>query len=350
MTQSLNALFSSETSPNPADLLAFRLLCDSLFFYTLPSGTEEQEMEGGYTPVRLPAEEQARFLSLAQELKGHEAEFHGGLLASLSAEYKDRDEASVGSLAASLRSGAQASQPQKNMAESLWQAMLILKLAEMFREEEREITQGFMAISGKEAELFAAIRGDGEEEDEEEEQTLRELAAARAPSGPTININRLARAWGRLYTRDAKATEIALLVTTHEELQGLLADRYEALTGKLPKPLVSLVLPGHTESEDDADLAKKFRSTTEASRGHFNRLLLGIAASGTISSEQLAELQGAGNELNRTALPFLQGNPTEKALHLFAYEGTSMVELFADLCGEPQKGTTATTGLLAVLS
>ena len=349
MTQSLNALFSLETSPHPADLLAFRLLCDSLFFYALPGKTEEQEMEGGYTPVHLSAAEQTRFQSLAQELKGHEAEFHGGLLASLSAGYNDRDEASVGSLVSSLRSDAKAAQPQKTTDEALWQAMLILKLAEMFREESREIAQGFLAISDREAELFAAIRGDEEEEDEEEEQALRALAAATAMGGPTINLNRLARAWGHLYLRDTRTREFPLLATTNAELQGVLAEGYEARTGRPPTPLISLALPSHTECEEDAGLADKFRAATVASRGDFSRVLLGIAASGTISAEQLAELQAAGNELNRAALPFLQDRRAEKTMHIYAYEGTSLVELFADLCGEPQKAAATSTGLLAVL-
>lgn len=351
MTQSLNALFSPETSPHPADLLAFRLLCDALFFYALPGATEDREMEGGYTPVQLSGEEQARFQSLAQELKGHEAEFHGGLLASLSAGYNDRDEASVGSLISSLRSGAQARQPQKTTDESLWQAMLILKLAEMFREEEREIAQGFLAISGREAELFAAIRGDEAEDagDEEEEQALRALAAATTPGSPAINLTRLARAWGRLYLRDARAAEFPLLAATQEELQGVLAERYEALTGKLSKQLISLALPNLTERDGDTALVEKFRAATEASRGHFTRLLLGVGASANISAEQLTELQEAGNELNRAALPFLQGSSAEKTMHIYAYEGTSLGELFADLCGEPQKTTTTATGILAVL-
>ncbi|MFH1019688.1 MAG: hypothetical protein V1782_03610 [Pseudomonadota bacterium] len=358
MTQSLTALFSPETSPHPADLQPFLLLCEALFFYTLPGKAEQQGVWTGYTPVHLSGDEQARFQSLSQELKGHEAEFHGGLLASLSAGHGDRDEASIGSLASCLRSGKKASQPQKSEDEILWQAMLILQLAEMFREEEREIAQGFLAVSGKEAELFAALRGEGAgagegEGDEEEEQALRELAAARPPGGPAINLPRLAKAWGHLYTRDTRGAEFPLLVTTHEELQGLLAEAYEALRGMVPRLLVSLALPVQTQNPEDLALAEEFRMGTGASREQFNRLLLGIAASGTISAGQLTELKEAGNDLNRAALPFLKGNPAEKTMRFYAYEGAALRDLFAGLAGtpiaEPQK-TSATTGLLAVLN
>ena len=357
MTQSLTALFSPETSPHPADLQPFRLLCDALFFYALPSENTTQpghEDSGtGYTPVRLSGEEQARFQSLAQELKGHEAEFHGGLLASLSAGHGDRDEASVGSLASRLRSAAKPADPQKAKDEALWRAMLILKLAEMYREEEREIAQGFTAVSGKEAELFAAIRGgeaEEEEGDEEEVQALQELAAATTLRGPALNLARLAKAWGHLYTRDTKATEIPLLVTTHEELQGLLAEEYETLSGSAPRQLVSLALPSQTESAEYGTLVEKFAAATRTSKEHFNRLLIDIAASGTVSPELLAELQGAGNDLNRAALPFLKGSPNEKAMRFYAYEGASLIDLFANLCGESRTATVTTTGLLAVLS
>ena len=353
MTQSLTALFSPETNPHPADLQPFRLLCDALFFYALPGKAEQQGLATGYTPVHLSGDEEARFQSLAQELKGHEAEFHGGLLASLSAGHGDRDEASVGSLASRLRSGKEAAQPQKSEDEILWQAMLILKLAEMFREEEREIAKGFLAISGKEAELFAALRGEEAEEDEgdeEEVEALRELAAARPPGGPTINLTRLVKAWGRLYLRDTRAAEFPLLVTDQEELQGLLAETYEALTGRLPRQLVSLTLPSQPENEAEGALAEKFSAAAGAAREHFNGMLLGIAASATISAEGLTELQGTGNELNRAALPLLGGGPNEKSIRFYAYEGASLIDLFAGLCGEPRKATGAATGLLAVLS
>jgi hypothetical protein len=79
-------------------------------------------------------------------------------------------------------------------------------------------------------------------------------------------------------------------------------------------------------------------------------MLLGIAASATISAERLTELQEAGNELNRATLPFLEGGPSEKSIRFYAYEGASLIDLFANLCGEPQKATGAATGLLAVLS
>ncbi|MFA6498807.1 MAG: hypothetical protein WC256_01795 [Desulfurivibrionaceae bacterium] len=356
MTQSLTALFSPETSPLPTDLQPFRLLCDALFFYALPGKAEQQELWTGYTPVHLSGEDQARFQSLAHELKGHEAEFHGGLLASLSAGHGDRDEASAGSLASRLRSGANPDDPQKTADGALWRAMLILKLAEMYREEEREITQGFTAVSGKEAEIFAAIRGgetEEEEGDEEEIQTLQEFAAATTLRGPTLNLTRLAKAWGHLYTRDTKAAKIPLLVTTNEELQVLLAEAYETLTGRLPRQLTSLALPTQTESAEYGALVEKFEASAGTSREHFNRLLIEIAASGTISAELLAELHGAGNDLNRAALPFQKGSSNEKAMHFYAYEGTSLIDLFASLTGtpiaEPQKASTA-TGLLAVLS
>ncbi|MFA7382032.1 MAG: hypothetical protein WC001_01135 [Desulfurivibrionaceae bacterium] len=347
MTQSLTALFCPETSPDPAELLPFRLLCDSLFFYILPDKGDQQEPGPGYTPVRLSEKDQARFQSLIRELKGHEAEFHGGLLASLSAEYGDRDEASSGALASRLRSGKKISPPQKSENEILWQAMLLLKLAEMFREEEQEIAQGFMAVSGKEAELFAAIHGEEAEEgeeDEEENQALQELAATAGRGGPTININRLARAWGRLFLRDAKAAAFPLLVTTHQELHDLLAEAYEALIGRPPRQLLSLALPARI------DLTEKFLTATGASREHFKRLLMAVAASGTISAELLAELQGAGNDLNRAALPFLQSCPAKKVMRFYACEGTSLVDLFAGLEGEMHPGTTTTTGLLAVFN
>lgn len=367
MTQSLNALFSPETSPHTTDLQAFRFLTDSLFFYALPersaplsdNKTGEDELWTGYTPVRLSEDEQARFIALTHELRGHEGEFHAGLLASLSAGNNDREEASAGSLASSLRSGAKAAPPQKSDDEErLWQAMLILKLAEMYREKEREITKEFMAVSDKEAELFAAVRGEEnpeeEETDEKDEETLRLLAAAKTLRSPSINLPRLAKAWGHLYLRDTKAAAIPLLATTHEDLQGLLAEAYGALSGRLPRQLARLVLPSQTHSPEAENLVKKFRDETGSFREHFNGVLVEIAASGSISTRQLEELQRTANGLNLAALPYLKKSPADKGLTFFAFEGTSLKDIFAWLCdapsAEPRQSSAGSTGLLAVLS
>ncbi len=350
----VSALFSPQTNPSPADLRTFRLLCDSLFFYTLSDMPEQQKMWTGYTPGLLSQKEQTRFQSLVQEIKGHEAEFHKGFLASLSTDHGDRDEASVGVLASSLRSGPKPADPQQAEDKTLWQAMLILKLAEMHREEENEINQEFLVVSDKEAALFAAILGEGTKEegmDEEETLALRELAATTTPRASSLNLTRLIKAWGQLYTRDPRATDIPLLVTTQAELPDLMAEEYEMLTGQLPRKLVSLILPTPEKSEEYAAWVEKFRTDTEVIREHFNRLLLDIAASGTSSTDRLTELQGAGNDLNRLSLPFLQGNPS-KSIHFYAYEGVSLTNLFRSLIGtplsEPQKNQAA-TGLLAVL-
>lgn len=352
MTQ-VNALFSPETSPYVAELQPFRLLCDTISFYILPGASEEREIQRGYEPVRLSPEEQTRFQSLIKELKGHEAEFHGGLLASLSAAHGDRDEASVGALISTLRLGTKNTPKQKLGNEGLWQAMLILQLAEMFREEEREISRGFLDISGKEAELFAALRGEEEQEvDEEAKEALREFTSVTTPGGPTINLLRMVKAWGSLYLLDLRAAEFPLLVTTSEELGAQLAEMHEKLTGGLPVQLVSLVLPTQAVGEDYAVLTKNFRAATEDAREHFNRALLEIAASGTISAGSLTELQEAGNNLNQVALPLLQNGSTKKTLRFYAYEGSTLTELFAGLCGgtAPPKGPAAVSGLLAVLA
>lgn len=351
MTQ-VNALFSPETSPYAAELQPFRLLCDTLSFYILPGAGEEREIQGGYEPVRLSPEEQTRFQSLVKELNGHEAEFHGGLLASLSAAHGDRDEASVGALIPALRLGTKNAPKQKPLNDGLWQAMLILQLAEMFREEEREIARGFLDVSGKEAELFAALRGEAEQEvDEEAKEALREFASVTTPGGPTINLLRMIKAWGRLYLLDLKAAEFPLLVTTSEELGAQLAEMHEKLTGKLPVQLLSFVLPTQAVGEDYAALTKNFRAATEDTREHFNRALLEIAASEAISAESLTELQEAGNNLNQAALPLLQNGSATKTLRFYAYEGSMLTELFAGLCGgvTPPKAPVAASGVLAVL-
>jgi len=330
MTQ-YQALLFPVTAPQASETWPLALIFDRLVHYRLPGSPAYGQGESsgfyfGREPVGLSVEDQARFRALVKELAGNEAEFSGGLLASFAVGRADRQEASVQALAASLRSGQGTPKPELSVQQALWQGMLVLKLAEMLREKEREISRELMRISRREAGLFAAIRGEDEELDEEEAVAMRELGAAAEPGASAIRPEMPARAWGRLYLADPEAAAIPILAAIGTEAAALLAGACESLTGQAPLELARLVLPGL--AGDDVELAtvKSFRAESVSLREEFIRALIEAAAGDPLA--------GPAKKLEEMLSPLTRKAKATKTLRFYACPGLSLSALVAGLTGE----------------
>ena len=137
----LNGLYFPALRPAPAFSSALTDLVDRLFCYTK---VEDCEPVPG-CEVRAVAPlgpDRERFLSLLKEMTGREAEYFKGQLAAAFGAGRDRDEASGWNLAAALKRDNSVKEPppgKKSGYERLWQARLVLELAERVSAAEMEI-------------------------------------------------------------------------------------------------------------------------------------------------------------------------------------------------------------------
>lgn len=333
MTQQLGALLFPETSPQPGEFWPLALVFDQIAHYGLPGNLSPAEaVDSGFfrklEPIGLPEGDLVRFLAMSSELKGNEAEFCRGMLASLSGV--DFQEDSVQSLAESLRSDLAGHAPGNGKGKGLWQALLLLKLAEMLREQEREIACEFMAVSRLEAGVVAAIRGESEELDEEEKVALRRLTGPAAPRGFVPNQVMLTRAWSRLYLDDPEAGAFPVLATVDPECASLLAEAGERLSGQGPQEIARLILPSGSANERLA-VVENFRDRAGEARGKFALALLSFAA-GEAGRPALDE---AAQGLNLALASSRQGEEgLGKTLVFYACHGLSLSDLVAGFNGK----------------
>jgi len=361
----LNALYFPDTLPRREDLSSFLPVCDTISFYALPTAgpppslcpPSEHERCAGYCPVAMAADELLRFQHLVKEIQGREEEFYNGLLSSFSPGNRRRDEDSAWSLRAVLRAGGKEKSSAAAEQETVWRSMLVLQLAEMLALKEQEITRSLTAISGQEAELLAAIRGEDDDEEEGPESGLALPGADDALSRPAVRPERLARAWGNLYLRDARAGQTQLLAATGNEMLGLLADAHEGLGGGAPEKLAVLSLPSGTDMTACLAAGEEKSIPTLGETGKRFRELLGeIAASPLLPAALRRELEKTAMEINRAVLPDRKNSPLVRTLTLYAFEGQSCLRLFARLCNSPAPDADAgdlpgpATGILAVLT
>ncbi|MCF6290561.1 MAG: hypothetical protein L3J03_06165 [Desulfobacterales bacterium] len=190
-----------------------------------------------YPPAPL-GNELDRFHGLIRELEQHKQGRAGQLgtlaLAVLSTALAgDRDEASSTRLRAALTRS-----PDKVVSArqgELWQARVLLRLAETLDREEQEIAAGLTAVAGSERDLLDALRGRAGEDDRE----WREPALVT----PGAVVRQRVKAFARLYLADTDPEQPQVLATGRFEAADPLLAAYEKLRNDPPVLRFTLPLP-----------------------------------------------------------------------------------------------------------
>lgn len=341
------ALFCPETLPLAQDCRALLFFADQARYYRplaaepLPpelAALAENRLCTGYSPVDLGTH-QGRFQQLAGELKKNGGEFYGGLLGTFSAPFRQRpDEAAVWSLIAGMRQKNEQATADQEL-ETTWNALLLLKLAELHQAEEREIAAQLEELSSKEAELFGELTGD-------EELAAPFVSPVAADSEPVRQFNqeRLLRAWGQLFLRDTVENLPLLLVTTRAETAMLLLDIAGGRGDGVPVPILTLPMP---LAAADSFVAHRLAWQQAASSllAEIHGTLNTFATAGTLDTDRLRLLQDKWQQA-------LESGQPRKHLTITALPNVSLAELFGRLTKTTtnKKGHGAYAhGLLALL-
>ncbi|HET97214.1 MAG TPA: hypothetical protein ENN98_00630 [Desulfurivibrio alkaliphilus] len=202
-----------------------------------PTPWAELEANGRLEFVQPLAADQldlGRLHQLLGELEGRSGQdaalFVQGILAQLSAGGQETASELVPPLL-----GWHEDRAAREEEETLWRALLLLKLAELQERREQELTMELQELEARRAALFRQLQGDEE----------KRVSSARAMTSPAVSPNRnsarLLRAWGQLFLRDQGGTE--LLVSADPEAVALLLEGYGSAAGQEPLPLGDLPLP-----------------------------------------------------------------------------------------------------------
>ena len=208
MTQ-LTALYFPDTEISIETVAQELLFFEKIIYYRpVENGEAKEEVPDadtlchGYAPVPF-GEDLDRFKSLLKDLKGHENEFYSGQLSAMApGQMGKQDKTSVTDLISTITKSVDPGKQTLKDKETLWQARLLLKLAEIMAREERELQEELDAITEKEKKLFDALKGD-----EDIVGTFgRPISAARQIH---VKPETILKAWGHLFLADKKNT------TTH---------------------------------------------------------------------------------------------------------------------------------------
>ena len=380
-----SALFIPETEPAIHDITKLLLFFNSLTYYK-PTETNTENLIvdnlfrnlcNGYTPAPLH-EDLNRFNRLVHEMENSRPEDLVRLFSSAQSpiatgQIRDRDEASAGSVVSAL----QKDNDKTNNAryrERLWQARLILKLAEILDRTENEVTQGMARISIDEQKIFNSLEGlNGAESansrlspDFEEfvypEEKIK-YSAGYSPTGSSLLIPIRLKAWAELFLADSSQNRPFILVAPNTENGNTILDRFENTWRSLPQKLFSLSIPnvpelGISDSVDEQFISSRMKLFLEAKENleFFENFLRETAQSHTTSLDReknmhiLAEHAAAWEKSIKFYFPF----PTAayRKLVFYSFPGVTTAKLLQRLFqleSSSAAGPRYVTSILAIM-
>jgi hypothetical protein len=346
--QKLTSLYFPETIAQYPDFRQLLLFVDSIKQY-LPSEDsitpESPLVKAGlleqHTPVPF-GDDLPNFQRLMKDMRGHGNEFYGNYLSSLSAASSiDVDEASVWQLISQMNT------EKKNIdtnshKDTLLQARLLLKLAEVRATDEQELLEKMSDLNGRKDKLFSALKGEGEDS-----AIFQDFSSAPELENPA-RLKQRFKAWTHLFLCDKQPCS-GLAITGSNEILELLKEHSDTMAvSKLFEISLADFSSAEVEGHSFLELQQDFQNSTIPHREILLNHLLAIAETGTSKdSSSLAEpIKGwnqAIEKLDHSSLATLE-------LYLFR---TPMPQLFSKASGIDemfiQKETSLPNTIIGVL-
>ncbi len=386
MKNAPSALIFPETGPSVDSIAKLLIFFDVLSYY-LPAEQDNTNHRDNnfftnlctaYAPAPLDGE-LSRFNRLLRDMETSRPGEFSRLFAAAKAplapgQVRDQDETSAGRVYSALQKDAGINISIQHK-ERLWQARLILKLAEILDRREAEVRQGLAQVSSLEQKLFASLEGLGEAETADlsessgpvkvRYQKTEDILPDGSFPGTSAQLMPLRlKAWAELYLADSTNLHPLILATATPASGAILLDGYENSWRRNPQKMFSLSIPALSRAvvagtwEQYLLARDAFRSAAQENMVHFAGLLqkraglVGPAPENTEELSMLAENVSAWEEKIRLHFP---GTETDRRkLDFYSFPGISFAELFQRLFhleGEAAaKKQLNPTALLAILT
>jgi hypothetical protein len=325
-------------------------------------------METGFCQVHTPSPlgaDRNRFLHLLHDIRTRKDSYVEQLsylsLASLSAPATRGDQSKQTIITSLLQGMDEKNGPLDEEArQALWQARLVLSMAEILDREEEELALQLATIDDQEIALFRQLQGEIRESGEEDAAVedpfheLLELRQKMSQPRPGMIKNRL-RAWSRLYLSGPLPEALAIWTTCRREAADILLERYEQECGQPPLLVFQVDLPAAIEG-DRTEMGGEVAQFREAMQPQMAELTAAMAALvagkspvmdvATSLLPQAEQWQDHWNTSLESAFPARQYRRTPLSIYLLA--GMACSELIAPAGQGASPAPAIGQGLLAV--
>ncbi len=245
--KTLNSLYFPDTTLYSEAQYPPLLLIDKLHYLSPVEQTKNPDLndifvEQGFCQVHTPLplkDDRERFLHLLTDIQSRKDDYRDQLksltIAGILAKKAPADEEKT-SLVSSLLQDNKINSSQDGLTEkeqaAIWQARLILSLAEILDREEAELAEHLSFWDEQEMQVFRELQGDDEHEEDNPFQELMEIQQKINTPNPAMMTNRC-RAWSILAGKEA-FKDFPVWLVTREDAAFFLFDAYQKETGTEP--------------------------------------------------------------------------------------------------------------------
>ncbi len=337
----ISALIFPETAVSPLDTAKFLLFFDELGFYLATEPENSGAAPGpllaefckGYAPAPLGAD-LPRFSRLLREMETARSDELARLFAAAGAPVtsgpaRDKDETSAANIYGALHQD-EAAKSSLRQKERLWQARLVLKLAEILDSREAEVRAGLTRIVAAEQNMLTALG---------EDETLATAGPQQfSPKPAAVLVPLRLKAWAALHLSNTSRPGFPVLLASGRESGIILLDGFENIWQKAATPLFTLSFPGIVPAgpagiQNFLAARNAFRETARENMVHLAETIQAAAAGGEVPASSAArELTGQAAAWDEKVREhFRETAPEMVQLAFSCFDGVSFADLFSRL-------------------
>lgn len=239
------------------------------------------------------ASDKERFLYLINDIKNRKDDYAAQLshitLASLSEQKTSQNESSHQIFSSLL--GRHDTNSDSEKRNSLWQARLVLSIAEILDGEEEDVARELTLLEDSEADIFNILKGGDEDTEIASLKDDLSRITAKLDRPRFESVQKRLRAWFR-FVQDAALPPCPVWSTCREEVADVLFENHEKHFGRLPERVVDIPLPARFTAAD-GDIEKEIESFQHAGRQQLDTFYSAIQSSSALVFEQQDYLEAA---------------------------------------------------------
>ncbi len=219
-----------------------------------PEDEHDIFMKSGLCQVHTPSplgENRDKFLRLIHDIQHRKDDYAAQLssltIAAMSQKSSKSDDEKRHQIVSSLLNSTSVEPQNTDESElDLWQARLVLAIAEILRQEEEELRQNLQILDEREMEMFRSLQGDG---DSKEQNPLAELEqiAARLENARPREMKMRFSSWRKLMA-SAPIPDVSLWLASSEDGADQLVNEFDRVSSRTPVPILQLDLPDRIEA------------------------------------------------------------------------------------------------------
>ena len=202
-----------------------------------------------YTPAPL-GENRGRFLHLIRDISERKDDYAAQLsqltLAALSNPKKNTHESRGSIISTLIGSQGVTADPKEKTDAELWQARLVLVLAQMLEKEEEDLSRNLSILEDSEAAILQDLHGDESVDEENPFADLQQLKRSMVSAGSSSAGKRFV-AWARLHHEEQSNLQyINTYLTDNQDCVELLLEKYLERVGTQAPILTTFSIPALT--------------------------------------------------------------------------------------------------------